>query len=161
MKYMHTRTRERFTLNLRVSRWKDYLTIGSGAIAIALIFFTHGLARYLWGAAGIVAFLSGIISLVYVGVLHMGPEGVAGWHMWRWHWISWDELVSAETVRSQEHRGFDQLVLHDKSDKVHAIPGLETPRRVASREGSVQWAADIINTVIAGRQTPRSPSSTE
>jgi hypothetical protein len=159
MKYLHSRGNERFTLHLRVSRSVDYFFICFGIGAIVVAFLDSGWSRYIWGASGLVAFLGSAISLVFLGVLRMGPKGIAAWHQWHWTWIAWDALAKADTRPAEGSRRRDQLVLHTTAERTHAFAGLETPRRVAALEGSVQWAADIINAVIAARLAKQSPPS--
>ncbi len=158
MKHLHSRRGQRFTLQLRVSRWPDYVFIGFGIAVLAISVFTQGVLQLLWAAAGIVALLAGVISRLYLGVVRMGPKGVAAWDKWRWQWINWNDLVRASAVMSQHDRRCDQLVLYDKTSIAHSFPGLQTARRLAAREGSVQWAADIINSVIAARLQQQQPS---
>jgi hypothetical protein len=151
MKYLHARGNERFTLHLRVPRSVDYFFIAFGAVALVVALIDQGWSRYIWAASGIVAIAGSGISLLFVGVLRMGPKGIAAWHQWHWTWIAWDNLSGADTLPAQGNKRRDQLVLHTLSAQAHAFAGLETPRRVAALEGSVQWAADIINAVIAAR----------
>jgi hypothetical protein len=159
MRYLHSRGNERFTLHLRVSRWVDYVFICFGLGAIAMAFVDPRWSRFIWGASGLVAFLGSAMSLTFLGILRMGPKGIAAWHQWHWTWISWDTLAKADTRPAEGSRRRDQLVLHTTNNHAHAFAGLETPRRVAALEGSVQWAADIINSVIAARLAKQSPTS--
>lgn len=158
MRYLKSRGNERFTLHLRISRTVDYLFIGFGVLSFGLIFFTSGWTRLIWAGAGVVALLGSGLSLLFLGRLRMGPRGIAAWHKWHWTWIPWDALISADTVQGQNLR-FDQLVLHTNEPASYAFPGLETPRRVAAMDGSVQWAASFINNVIDARSAKQSPQS--
>lgn len=158
VRYLKSRGSERFTLHLRISRTVDFLFIVFGVIALALIFFSAGWTRLLWAVAGIVALLGSGMSLLFLGRLRMGPRGVAAWHKWHWTWLPWESLVSADTRQGESAR-YDQLVLHTNEPKSYAFAGLETPHRVAAMDGSVQWAADFINNVIAARSAKRSQQS--
>jgi hypothetical protein len=158
VRYLKSRGHERFTLHLRISRTIDYFFIAFGVVALVLVFVSTGWTRLIWAAAGIVALLGSLLSLAFLGRLRMGPRGIAAWHQWHWTWIPWDQLESADTQQGESLR-YDQLVLHTREPKSYAFPGLETPHRVAALDGSVQWAADFINSVIAARAAKRSQQS--
>jgi len=157
MGYLHTHKGDRFTLTLRVSRWHYWCVVGSGVVAVTCTMVISGWEQYLWGTAGVFAIVGGVIGVVFIGVLRMGPRGVAAWYKWHWDWIAWDDLVRAGIVRSADDRKFDQLVLHVRDGSAIEFPGLETPHKIATKEGSVQWAADFVNTIIAARQGQRQP----